>query len=69
MLVTIGKWNETELLVKWLFPYCQSGTIIQVSQEHDAAIWGWELSDRKGIRELALVPVTNWRRPTPARQR
>jgi hypothetical protein len=62
----IGKWYDAESLVKWLFPYCRSGRIIQVSQEGDAAIWGWELNWRKGLRELALVPVTDWCRQTKA---
>ena len=62
----IGKWYDSKKLAGWLAPYCRSGKIIAVSQEGDGAIWGWEFSQRKGIRELGIMPTSEWRRPTAA---
>ena len=42
----VGKWYESEALVKWLTSYCIGGRIIEISREGDGGVWGWELAPR-----------------------
>jgi hypothetical protein len=60
---TCGKWYQTENLVTWLSEFCSAGRIIQVSQEGDGTIWGWELRGDGRVRDLGLAPVGRWHKP------
>jgi hypothetical protein len=56
----VGKWYETEALVKWLTSYCIGGRIVEISREGDGGVWGWEFARRGFYRELALLPAGRW---------
>jgi hypothetical protein len=58
----IGRWGEADSFVPWLANYCCYGRVIETSQEGDGAVWGWEFG-RKGVRELGIVPISDWSIP------
>jgi hypothetical protein len=60
---TCGKWYQTENFVTWLSEFCSGGRIVQISQEGDGGVWGWELHGDGRVRELALAPVGRWYKP------
>lgn len=67
-MMPAGKWAWVGDLVQWLAPFCESGCIVQVGQEGDGAISGWQIDGRKGFRELGMVPTTKWFRPVLKRR-
>ena len=66
-LFPVGKWYKSEDMVGWLFPFCESGRILDISVEGDGEVWGWELDRKKGVRVLGLAPVTRWKKPVVKR--
>ena len=60
--IAIGKWYGLEELVTWLAGFCSGGTVIEYSLEGDGAVRGWQFNRRRERRDLALVPVSRWRK-------
>lgn len=60
--VLIGKWYEDEKIAEWLKLHAEEGgRLIQHSCKADGAAWGWEFDGQGRLRELALVPVGEWK--------
>ncbi len=60
--VLVGKWYEGEQIAEWLKLHSEAdGRLIQHSCDADGMAWGWEFDGRSRLRELALVPVGEWK--------
>ncbi len=60
--VLVGKWYEGEKIVEWLKLHAEAdGRLIHHSCEADGMAWGYEFDGQGRLRDLALVPVSEWK--------